>query len=230
MVELASVEEAIKAFRKGIPVLMFDDWGREAEVDYVIHPRFVDWERVYEMRRVAGGLICFAMTMSCARALGLRFLSDELLENAKLYPLVKKPSYGDYPAFSIWVNHVGVKTGISDEDRALTIKELGKVVELWSSGRGWDARNFFLENFYAPGHVPVLISRGLHLRKGHTEHAVALAQLSSMPPCAVIVETLSKRRSASIEDAWAIARERGWPLIISRQVLYAWIQKGFTSS
>ncbi len=227
MVKLSSVEEAIKAFRAGTPVLMFDDWGREAEVDYVIHPKFVDWERIYEMRMVAGGLICFAVPMGCARALGLRFLSDELMEDPKLFKLVKKPSYGDMPAFSLWVNHAGVRTGISDEDRALTIKELGRVVELWFSGRGWDARNFFLENFYAPGHVPILISRGLHLRKGHTEHAVALAQLSSMPPCAVIVEMLSRGRSASLEEAWAVARERGWPLIISRQVLYAWMQRIF---
>jgi len=223
-VELWSLEDALKAFRKGVPILVFDDWGREEEVDYVIHPRFVDWERVYEMRTLAGGLICFAMDARAADALGIRFAQSYLESDYIALRLIKKPSYGDYPAFSLWVNHVGVRTGISDEDRALTIRELGRVVEV-SASRPWEARILFLENFYAPGHVPILISRGLDRRRGHTEHAVELARLSGMAPCAVVVEVLSKRRSATLEEAYRIARDRGWPLIISRQIFYAWVQR-----
>jgi len=222
---LWSVEDAIKAFRSGIPVLIFDDWGREAEVDYVVHPRFVDADRVFEMRRVAGGLICFAMCWDCARLLGIDFAYRYLEHDPNLVKLVKKPSYGDYPAFSIWVNHVGVRTGISDEDRALTIRALGEVVELFWRGRWWDARVKFLEEFYSPGHVPILISRGLARRLGHTEHSVALAQLSGLSPAAVIVEMLSRGRSASLEEAYRVSREAGWPLIISRQVRDAWVQR-----
>lgn len=224
MGELWSVEEALRAFSRGTPVLIFDEWGREEEVDYVIHPRFVDWERVYEMRTVAGGLICFAMAEGIAEAIGIDFAYRYLGSDYRVVPLLKKPSYGDYPAFSLWVNHVAVRTGISDEDRALTLRELGKVVEI-ALDRPWDARVYFAENFYAPGHVPILISRGLKRRRGHTEHAVELARLSGLPPCAVVVEMLGRRRSATIEEAQRVAKERGWPLVISRQIFYAWVQR-----
>jgi len=203
-------------------VLLHDSSGREDEVDYIVPAGSVDADTVYEMRTLAGGLICYAMAAEVAKTLGLRFATEYYAAFPELRPLLKTPSYGEPPAFSIWVNRVGVATGIRDEDRAETIRGLHEVALLVLEGRGEEARRRFAEEFMAPGHVPVLVERGLERRRGHTELALALARLAGIPPSMALVEMLARGRQLRVEEAVRLSREYGYPLVEGGEVIEAW--------
>ncbi|OYT40453.1 MAG: 3,4-dihydroxy-2-butanone 4-phosphate synthase [Desulfurococcales archaeon ex4484_58] len=187
---------------KGLPVLVFDSIEREAETDMVFYASLIDYSKIAFLRREAGGLICFVSGKLFREVLNLPFLQDLIVKHTLLASLGnKKPRYGDPPAFNLWVNHVNTKTGINDRDRALTIRELYEVAQLIYKGYINEARERFLDNFYAPGHVPILTSRGLSNRRGHTELVVALALLTGLIPAIVIAEMLSEGSSMPYEDA-----------------------------
>ncbi len=215
-----SLEEAIKAFREGRPVLVFDDWSREAEVDYVIHASAVDVDVVYEMRVLCGGLICYAMPLEYGRVLGLD-LASEILRRVGLGRLVKRLSYGDEPAFSIWVNKVTVATGIRDYDRAETIRGLDEVNRLIHEGRVEEARTLFYNEFMSPGHIPILLGRSLRVRRGHTELGLALAELAGLRPSIALVEMLTRGRQLLPSEAARVARDHGYPMVTGRQIIKA---------
>jgi len=217
-----AVDEALRALVQGTPVMVYDGDDREAEVDLVYHASRVDADAVYTLRTRAGGLICYATTSRVTGDLGIPW-GDELI--ASRPPLdrlaAKRLSYGDRPAFTIWVNHVGVRTGISDEDRGTTIRGLDRVVETYFS-RGRDAAlQLFLEEFQAPGHVPILASRGLAARRGHTELSIALALLAGLRPSVAFAEMLDYRVSLPLSKARRISRETGWPLVSGDEIVEA---------
>ena len=214
-----ALEEAARSLRRGLPVLIFDDERRESEVDMVFHASFATIETIYTLRTVAGGLICFATEGRIASELGIPW-GDELIARIEaLRPLAAKiPRYGDRTAFTIWVNHVSVKTGISDGDRSKTVLELDKVVNLVVEGRLERALEKFRSEFQAPGHVPILATRGPK-RRGHTELSIALARAAGMAPSIVLAEMLDKGRSLPLDKAVKMAEEKGWPLIRGSDIL-----------
>ena len=217
----SGVGEALDALRRGIPVLVYDDAGRENEVDYVVHASRVDADTVYEMRRLAGGLICYAMPLHVAHVLGIEFMTETYSRHPRLSKLVTKPRYGDMPAFSVWVNHVDVTTGIRDSDRALTIRALDKVTMYVYEGMGDLARRIFYDEFMAPGHVPILIGRSISERRGHTELSLHLSALADLRPSVVLVEMLDRGTALSLEDAKKISKEYGYPLVSTKEVIEA---------
>ena len=209
-----ALSDALRAIRNGVPVLLYDSEGRENEVDYVVHASRVDVDTIYEMRMLAGGLICYAMPLGMGRELGLRYAYEYYSSFPELKPLTERTlGYGDKPAFSIWVNYLDVATGIRDEDRARTILELDRVNEMLFKGEVERARNYFREKFVAPGHVPILLGRSLWERRGHTELSLHLAAMAGLRPSTVIVEMLSKGSALDLEAAARISREYGYPLI-----------------
>ncbi|ABM80418.1 3,4-dihydroxy-2-butanone-4-phosphate synthase [Hyperthermus butylicus] len=217
---MGELDKAIEAMRKGIPVLIHDDYGREDEVDYVIHASYVTVDKIYEMRTLAGGLICYAMPLPAGEMLGLRYIADILAGIEPLGRLAERTlGYGDKPAFSLWVNHLKARTGIRDRDRALTIRELDRVVNLIYSGRVEEARKLFYESFMAPGHVPILLGRRLGERRGHTELSLHLAMLAGMTPSTVIVEMLDRGEALSVEEARRVSREKGYPLVEGSEII-----------
>jgi len=214
-----AVKRAIEDFKNGKCVLIYDWPNREDEVDMVCYAGHVTVEKVYELRTEAGGLICFGTSEDVAQALELPLLSDLLSQHVKLKQLVKKTRYGDVSPFALWVNSVAVRTGISDEDKARTIKDLHHVVSLVARGDVDEGRRQFYENFYVPGHVPILISRGLKSRKGHTELAIALARLAGLLPSVVFAEMLDYGISMSLNKAREYAEKRGLTLVTGEEIL-----------
>jgi len=215
-----SVEEALNALRSGTPVLLHDSSQREDEVDMVFYAGRVDPDKVYMLRSRAGGVICHATTSTIVRGLGLRFM-DELFESvggAYSRLASKTLSYGDRPAFVVWINHAKARTGVSDDDRALTISRMHDVISTAWRGDVSRARAVFEAEFQAPGHVALLASRGLSRRRGHTELAVSLALLAGLEPSVVFAEMLARRRRLALEEARALAEREGWPLITGGQV------------
>ena len=94
--------------------------------------------------------------------------------------------YGDYPTFSLSVNHYRAYTGITDKDRALTINEMANIFNVENKQKK------FASSFKTPGHVPLLIaSKGmLAARQGHTEMSVYLAQIAGLTPVTAICEMM----------------------------------------
>lgn len=216
------VDEAVEALRRGGPVMIFDSESRESEVDLVYYASRIGVDEIYDLRVNAGGLICFATHGRVARALGIPWGDDLYALHPALKPLAaRRLSYGDRTAFTIWVNHVGVATGIRDEDRALTARMLSRVAELAWQGRVEEARRLFTGEFVAPGHVPILASRGLAERRGHTELAVSLAVLAGITPALVLAEMLDRGVQLSLEKARSLSKARGIPLVSGSDILEA---------
>ncbi|AEA12169.1 3,4-dihydroxy-2-butanone 4-phosphate synthase [Thermoproteus uzoniensis 768-20] len=202
------LEKAIEALRTGRPVLIYDGDYREAEADFVVRADAVTPGLVRWLRQNAGGLLCFVTTEEIGRALGLEFLS----EYYRRLGLSVLPKYGDEPAFMGYVNHKKTKTGVRDSDKALTIRELARVVEMALSDPD-RAKKTFVDEFYGPGHVPVLGAR-LGRRWGHTELSAILAKAAGLPPALAIIEVLGPSVDAMpYEEVEELAKSLGVPLL-----------------
>lgn len=194
-----SLSDIKKGLLNGTPLIVYDFDGREEEADMVFYAGSVTWKSVNQLRKDAGGLICYVTGREEASKIGLNFLTDEWKTHPTYGNLIKRPSYGDYPSFTMWINHISVSTGISDSDRANTIHEMHNLLTDHIENKV----EYFQKNFYAPGHVPVLASRGLNERKGHTELVSHLAELVGLPRSMVIAEMLGDGKSlkrASAEE------------------------------
>lgn len=213
--DLSSLRKDLEA---GLPILIYDFDGREEETDMVFYGGAISWKSIYTLRKEAGGLICYVTSNKEAKILGLNLLTEELAKNPKYNLLVKKPKYGDYPAFSLWVNHIDTKTGISDYDRYITIRELHKIVSL-SKVNPEEAKKMFYLNFTAPGHVPILIARDIRQRKGHTELSISLLEKLGLERSAVIAEMLDEKVSMSKEKAKKIAENLGFQFIEGKEII-----------
>lgn len=213
MLTVNTLETAIQALKRGGLVMLYDGDDREAEIDFVVRADAVTPQLVRWLRKNAGGLLCFATTKEIGELLGLTFLSDVY----RRLGFSTKAPYGDEPAFMGYVNHVKTKTGVRDTDKALTIRELARVVEL-ALKNPETAYHEFRRSFYMPGHVPVLGARA-GTRWGHTELSILLAQAAGIPPAVVIIEALGDHLEAMpFEEAEKLAASLGVPIVTSKDV------------
>ena len=216
------IKKAIKLLSEGKPVFIHDESSREDEVDMVFYAPKVSWRSISMLRSIAGGLICYVMPREVGIRIGLRYM-DEILSSAGYGNLSsKRLSYGDPPNFSLWVNHYTVKTGIRDEDRAKTVRELDKVVELVLKGKVDEAKRKFYGEFIAPGHVPILLGRSLKERKGHTELSMTLAILGGLRPSLVIAEVLDEGGAMSVSKVREIAYKLNSIVIEGNTIISEW--------
>ena len=213
-----SLAEAIAALKAGRFVLVHDDKARENEIDMVVAAEHIKPYHIAAMRKDAGGLVCLAVANEITSKLGLVYMHDIIADMGKINPIFSKltegrATYGDKPSFSIAVNHRSTHTGITDEDRALTILKMAEVCQ--NIDRGGIEQ--FARDFRAPGHVPILIAskRLLHDRMGHTELCVYLTQLADISPAVAICEMMDlvTHRALSIEAGQKYAAKFGIPLI-----------------
>jgi 3,4-dihydroxy 2-butanone 4-phosphate synthase len=189
------IDRAITDFRQGKPVLIHDSDDREDETDLVYPADTITPQDVACLRNDAGGLICVAVSDRVAEAFELPFLADSID-----HPSARdhKLDYDERSSFSIPVNHRSTRTGITDKDRARTIRELGNAAAT-------PEQTDFAAEFRTPGHVPILrSSRGLLVeRKGHTELGIALARKANRTPAVVVCEMLSDETGEAMTKAEA---------------------------
>jgi 3,4-dihydroxy 2-butanone 4-phosphate synthase len=213
-----SLAEAIAVLKAGEFVLVHDDKGRENEIDMVVAAEYAKPRHIASMRTDAGGLICLAIANEITSMLGLVYMHDMIAGMGRVNPIFTKltegrAAYGDKPSFSISVNHRDTYTGVTDNDRALTISKMAQVCKSIDSGGVED----FSKNFMAPGHVPILIAskRLLRDRMGHTELCVYMMHLAEMTPAVAICEMMDSttHRALSIDAAQSYAKKSGIPLI-----------------
>jgi len=160
--------EAIRAFERGEIVVVMDDDGRENEGDLIVSAVHCTPEKMAFIVRHTSGIVCAPMTKEDARRLNLA-------------PMVADNDSAHTTAFTVSVDFKhGTTTGISADDRTLTVRNLAN-------------GNVGGSDFVRPGHVFPLIARegGVLMRSGHTEAAVDLCKLAGLPLVGVISELVN---------------------------------------
>ncbi|MDR0900916.1 MAG: 3,4-dihydroxy-2-butanone-4-phosphate synthase [Methanobrevibacter sp.] len=220
------LKKALKAMKNGEFVLMFDDEKRERETDMIIGAEFVNPENVAIMREDAGGLICTAIHPDFCDKIGLPFMTDIMEAAIPEYPVLEKLAPTDIPydersSFSIWANHRKTFTGITDNDRSLTIT---KIAELCEEERFDD----FGKEFRSPGHVSLL--RGakglLKGRQGHTEISLAMAEIAEITPVTVVCEMMDAKtgEARTVDEAEEYAKEHNLIFLDGNQVIEEYLK------
>jgi 3,4-dihydroxy 2-butanone 4-phosphate synthase len=193
--DASAAERAIDAFRAGDPVLVHDAADREGETDLIYPAGVVTPEAVARLRNDAGGLVCVALSAGVADTLDLPFVQETLD-----HPVAAGHdlAYDERSSFSLTVNHRDARTGITDNDRSLTIRTLGELAADPDPER-------FAARFRAPGHVHLLRAAGglLAERRGHTEFGVALAAAVGRPPAVVVCEMLDDTTGRALSPSAA---------------------------
>jgi len=229
-----NVRNAISDLAKGKFVLVYDIDGREEEVDLVCLAQKVTPRHVYHLRHDAGGLICIAMHANIAEKLGLPFMAEiysNVLNEYTIFNQIAPDAvapYGDKPSFSVTVNHIDTYTGITDNDRALTISEFGMLGDqvFRNGGNVETYRSIFGSKFRAPGHTHLLIANKnlVKGRLGHTEITVTLAYMGNLSPVSVLCEMLdgTTGKALSIAKAKAYAEENNLVMIEGNEIVEAY--------
>ena len=210
-----NIAKAFESLCRGDFVLIHDAADRENETDLVILAEKIGPRHVAQMRMDAGGLICVALHPNIAKNIGLPYMTEVYGAAARSFKVLAVTEPDDIPydeksAFSISINHRKTYTGITDADRALTIRELGLLGKKAMVKR---MTNEFGRSFRSPGHVPLLRAvDGLVMkRQGHTELACALAEMAGVTPVLAICEMLDSQTSKAlrIKDSIRYAEDRG---------------------
>ncbi|MCF6408289.1 bifunctional 3,4-dihydroxy-2-butanone-4-phosphate synthase/GTP cyclohydrolase II [Pseudalkalibacillus salsuginis] len=162
------IEEAIYELMQGKIVIVCDDEDRENEGDFIALADRVTPEVVNFMVTHGRGLVCTPIT-------------EELAQKLDLNPMVNHNTDPHSTAFTVSIDHKSATTGISAQERAVTMKALLDP-------------NAVPADFKRPGHVFPLIAKqgGVLRRAGHTEAAIDLARLSGAKPAGVICEIMNE--------------------------------------
>src|SRR5437667_54982 len=158
---ISPITGIVSAIRAGEIVILVDDEQRENEGDLVFAADFVTPEKINFLAKHGRGLICMPITEAHAQRLGLRPMVEQ-----------NRSRHGTNFTTSIEAAE-GISTGISAQDRALTIKVAAAP----------DAKP---EDIVQPGHVFPLVAQpgGVLVRAGHTEACCDLARLAGISPAA----------------------------------------------
>ncbi|PRD45978.1 3,4-dihydroxy-2-butanone-4-phosphate synthase [Phyllobacterium phragmitis] len=162
------VVDALRAFERGEIVVVMDDDGRENEGDLIVAAVHCTPEKMAFIVRHTSGIVCTPMPREEARRLNLA-------------PMVAENDAPHSTAFTVTVDYKhGTTTGISADDRTLTVRNLANP-------------NAGASDFVRPGHIFPLVARegGVLMRSGHTEAAVDLCKLAGLPPIGVICELVN---------------------------------------
>ncbi|TGB02663.1 bifunctional 3,4-dihydroxy-2-butanone-4-phosphate synthase/GTP cyclohydrolase II [Halobacillus salinus] len=185
-----SIEKAVDRLKQGKLVIVCDDEDRENEGDLIGVAEYADSEMINFMIKYGRGLVCAPVT-------------EELADALELHPMVDHNSDPNKTAFTVSIDHKDTTTGISAEERALTIKEMLNPEAT-------------ANDFNKPGHIFPLVARGggVLRRAGHTEAAVDLARLAGARPAGVICEIIKDDGTmARVPDLREMADEFDIPMI-----------------
>jgi 3,4-dihydroxy 2-butanone 4-phosphate synthase / GTP cyclohydrolase II len=164
-----TVEEAVEEIRQGRMIVLVDDEDRENEGDLTLAAEKITPEAINYMAKFGRGLICLALTEQRCDELNLPLMSP-----------INTSTHGT--AFCEAIDaKVGVTTGISASDRAITV-----LTAIDPKTRPQDLAR--------PGHMFPLRARngGVLVRAGQTEASVDLAKIAGLNPSGVICEIMNE--------------------------------------
>jgi 3,4-dihydroxy 2-butanone 4-phosphate synthase/GTP cyclohydrolase II len=187
--EFSKIEEALEAIAGGRVVIVVDDDTRENEGDFVIAAERATPEAIEFMITHGRGQLCMPIMPDLARRL-------------ELHPMVETNTAPHGTPFTVPVDHVSCRTGISAEERSKTIRAI------IDPGTRPD-------DLVRPGHLFPLVARegGVLRRAGHTEATVDLARLAGLQPAGVLCEILDGIHVASREKLHEIAQAFNLPIV-----------------
>jgi len=163
------LQKAIEDIKKGIPVVLVDDFDREFEGDIVIAAEMANKYNLNFAMRHARGLMCIPCT-------------NDFLEKLEI-PMMNRNNKDKYGTpFTVSIDALeGTTTGMSVYDRLKTIS-----VFLDDNSKP--------DQLAQPGHLfPLRANENLLLgRRGHTEGSVELVKLAGFKPVSIIVEVMKE--------------------------------------
>ncbi|MBP5771789.1 MAG: bifunctional 3,4-dihydroxy-2-butanone-4-phosphate synthase/GTP cyclohydrolase II [Bacteroidaceae bacterium] len=203
MIQLSSIEDAIKDFREGKFIIIVDDEDRENEGDFVTAAELITPDKVNFMLREGRGVLCAPITISRAEQLEL---PHQVQDNTSVLGT----------PFTVTVDKLdGCTTGVSAADRAATIRHLAD-----PTAKAAD--------FGRPGHINPLYAqdRGVLRRAGHTEASIDMARLAGMQPAAALIEILNADGTmARMPQLKEVAERHGIRIITIRDLIAYRLQR-----
>ena len=226
------IQDAIQSLRHERFILIYDNDSREGETDLVIASQFVTPEAIKRMRKDGGGLIFLMISHPIAQKLQLPFLSDLFSQVSSQYPVFKALVPNDIPydtksSFSLYINHRKTFTGITDNDRSLTMKKFAELVSTITKKDSNAAVKEFGKEFRSPGHVPICIAseKLLNERKGHTELVISLLEMAGLTAVGSGCEIMGEHGKAlPKEDAKKYAEKNNYVFLDGNDIVRAWKQ------
>ena len=163
-----TIPEGIESIRQGEILVVVDDPDRENEGDLVMAAEKATPEAINFMAKYGRGMICLPAT-------------SQRLKELELFEMVSDNTSKMSTAFTVTIDAKEVKTGISAQERSMTIQQF---INPKASA----------DDFLRPGHIfPLKATEGGVLRRaGHTEAAIDLCKLADLQPAGVICEILSE--------------------------------------
>jgi 3,4-dihydroxy 2-butanone 4-phosphate synthase / GTP cyclohydrolase II len=168
-VPFTSVEEAVEEIRQGRMIVLVDDEDRENEGDLTMAAEKISPEAINFMAKYGRGLICLTLTEDRCDELHLPLMSP-----------INTSVHGT--AFCEAIDaRLGVTTGISAADRAITI-----LTAIDPKTKPQDLAR--------PGHMFPLRARngGVLVRAGQTEASVDLSRIAGLNASGVICEIMNE--------------------------------------
>src|SRR3984893_11892123 len=165
----ATVEDAVEEIRQGRMIVLVDDEDRENEGDLAMAAEKITPEAINFMAKYARGLICLPLTEERCEELHLPLMSP-----------INTSVHGT--AFCEAIDgRLGVTTGISASDRAITI-----LTAVDPKTKPQDLAR--------PGHIFPLRARtgGVLVRAGQTEASVDLSRIAGLNASGVICEIMNE--------------------------------------
>ena len=174
-----TIEESLLAFKNGNPILVVDDESRENEGDIIFPADAATQEKLNLCAAQAKGLVCIAIDTSIAKRLNLSPVASNHLD----------PFHTAFYDSIDAVPHLGITTGISAKERAITAAHIANP-------------NSKPADFIKPGHLFPIVSKtnGVLVRQGHTEAAVDLCRLTGHEPAAIICEVMDSEGNMMRRD------------------------------
>jgi 3,4-dihydroxy 2-butanone 4-phosphate synthase len=229
---ITAIQQAIKSLQDGRFILIYDNESRESETDLVVASQFITPEAIKRMRQDGGGLIFLMVSNDAAQKLQLPFLSDLFSNVSKQYPVLKELVPNDIPydtksSFSLYINHRKTFTGITDNDRSLTMKKFADLVDTIKNHESKTALKEFGKEFRSPGHIPICVAseKLLSERKGHTELVISLLEIAGLTPVGSGCEIMGEHGKAlPKEDAKRYAEKNNFVFLEGNDIVQAWKQ------
>jgi 3,4-dihydroxy 2-butanone 4-phosphate synthase/GTP cyclohydrolase II len=184
--KLSTIDQAVEAIGRGEIIIVMDAEDRENEGDFICAADKVTPELVNFMITHGRGQLCMPVLPDVCERLNLPAMVDDDDNTAPLGT-----------NFTVPVDHRSAKTGITAQERAMTIRA---IVDPTSKP----------SDFVRPGHLCPLVAKegGVLRRAGHTEATVDLARMAGLRPAGVLCEILNAAGDrANRDELYALARE-----------------------
>ena len=176
MSQYSSIDAAVAAVQKGKIVIVMDDEDRENEGDFVCAAESVTDVQVNFMLTHGRGQVCMPIL-------------PELCKRLEFTPMVSHNTAPLQTAFTVPVDHISGRTGITAQEKATTIRAI-----IDPASRPSD--------FVKPGHLFPLEAKegGVLRRAGHTEAVIDLVRLAGLQPGGVLCEILNETGDRADRD------------------------------